>query len=189
MSADSNPGVYTVDATTYNEEETGSFTLEIELSPAPIPRKYAWANLYSGYYIGIKGTISTAIPSVRDGPEGFSSEVVWIKPVTLAGTVEVGWRTRESPNQNPRFYSGYYRQSGDWVMEWHGAATVGVTYDYKIERNSSGLWEVSIDGAVKGTYDSGMTVRRIVQAGGEVTKMRAAVDNAMGVSNLVIIPC
>ena len=53
---------------------------------------------------------------------------------------------------------------------------------YQIERNSSGRWEVSINGFLKATYDSGMASGRIVQAGGEVTKYNAAVDNEMGES-------
>ena len=61
-------------------------------TPTPTPAlgyRYAWANLYSDNYNGVKGTISTAIPGVRDGPDGFSAEVIWITPGTTRGSVQV----------------------------------------------------------------------------------------------------
>ena len=154
-------------------------------TPTPTPvsdRKYAWANLYSGSYDGVKGSISTAIPGVRDGPSGFSSEVIWMTPATTPGTVEVGWRTMEPPYQNPRWYTGYYDNSGTWQMTWEGSPTVGVSYEYKIEKNASGAWDISIDGYLIRTRNTIMTVGSVVQAGGEVTKYDPAVDNAMGIS-------
>ncbi len=157
----------------------------VEVASAHSTRKYAWANIYrTSYFNGIKGDLETAIPSVSDGPTGYSSEIMWITPATTAGTVEVGWRTMESPYQNPRWYSACFDQSGNWYAVWEGNPTVGNAYPYKIEKNSSGTWDIYINGSFKRSFNSGMTVGSVVQAGGEVTKLNSAV-NAMGVSGFL----
>lgn len=53
-----------------------------------------------------------------------------------------------------------------------------------IEKNSSGTWNVSIAGTGRRSYNSGMTVGSVVQAGGEVTKFSSATNNAMGISGI-----
>ena len=97
----------------------------------------------------------------------------------------VGWRTRPSPDQNPKWYSGFYDSSGNWTLNWEGTPTVGVAYAYKIEKNSSGTWDIHINGAFKRAYNSGMTAGSRAIAGGEVTKFSSSVDNAMGVSGFL----
>ena len=94
-----------------------------------------------------------------------------------------------SPNDDPRWYSGYYDDSGMWRIDWKFDAlpTVGSSYEYKIERSDSvdTEWEISIDGGSFRTYDVSMTTGRVVQAGGEVTKFSDETTyNAMGPANL-----
>ena len=142
--------------------------IDIADAHPPSGRRYAASLLtVSNNYHGIKGDLETAIPSVSDS--GFSSEVMWVDPAATPGTVEVGWRTRPSPEQNPKWYSGFYDSSGNWTLNWEGTPTVGVAYAYKIEKNSSGTWDIHINGAFKRAYNSGMTAGSRAIAGGEVT--------------------
>ena len=150
----------------------------------PSDRRYAASLLtVSNNYHGIKGDLETAIPSVSDG--GFSSEVMCVSPGGNPKTVEVGWRTRPSPYQNPKWYSGFFDSSGNWTLNWEGNPAVGVAYAYKIEKNSSGNWDIHINGTFKRAYNSGMTAGNRIIAGGAVTKFSSSVDNAMGVSGFL----
>lgn len=160
--------------------------LNLESVKAHTTRDYAWGSRASGGYIGGFARFETAIPEVRDGDQGFSSEVLWI---TTSGDncpgIEVGWRTTQA-NPSPRWYWGTLDSNCNWNSGWiSGTPDIGVAYDYEIVRTSGSSWDIKINGVTKKTVNVGFSVADIVQAGGEVTKLNPSVHNAMGVSGFL----
>ncbi len=146
----------------------------------------AWISSTNAYKGGLTN-IKTADPPVDFG--GFSAEVLWVgdEITTPRRLAEVGWRTRPSPNDAPKWYWGYYDKFTTWDMDWvtSSSPTVGTTYLYDIVHDTGTDWDLNINGSTVQTVDLDMSAADYVVAGGEVTSFLPDPDNnAMGPSTV-----
>ncbi len=151
----------------------------------PYCRDYSQAELTDTNYTAVYGTISYAIPAVRDN--GFSAETLWIGANNGSSYIEVGWRRPNSVTN-----------SGNPFMYWTWTDSIGrqaqltqlsnnySAHNFSVEHHTSdNNWYIYVDGGQAG-YISATRVgvsSGSITAGGEVTDFVDGQHNAMGVSN------